>query len=276
MSLIAAIQMCSSDNVDENLNTAGVLLKQAASNGTQLAVLPEMFPLISAKAGEKIALSEPYGRGKIQDFLAEHAAQLDMWIVGGTMPMMSAQKTRAACLVYNNHGVCVTRYDKIHLFDAAVSDDEYYRESDSTEPGDTLVVVETPVGKLGLAVCYDIRFPGLFTHLLNQGAELIAVPSAFTLTTGEPHWHLLTRCRAIDNFCYIIGSNQGGTHRNGRKTYGHSLIVNPWGSIIAEMQGTSEGVIYATIDLDVLHKIRASIPIVSHQKIRPDISCLSI
>jgi predicted amidohydrolase len=268
MPKVAAIQMCSSDIVDQNLNTAGSLLKQAADNGAVLAVLPEMFPLMTAKSETKISVSEKYGRGQIQDFLSDQSKKLNMWIVGGTIPIAAddPSKIRAASIVYNHKGLAVARYDKIHLFDAQLSDTEYYRESDTTEPGDQVVVVDTPVGKLGLSVCYDVRFPGMYTNMLNKGAEVIAIPSAFTAKTGENHWHVLTRSRAIENFCYVIGSNQGGTHSNGRKTYGHSLIVEPWGTIVDEIYGKSQGVVYANIDLDVLRKARTSIPIQAHQR----------
>ncbi len=274
MSKVAAIQMCSSVHVDENLKTAERLIRNAVENGAKLVVLPEMFAIFSSQANDKILVKERYGRGKIQDFLANTAVNLGVWIVGGTIPIEASDKNkaRAASLVYDSNGKNVARYDKIHLFDVVLSETESYKESDTTEPGNQLIVIDTPVGKLGLSVCYDIRFPGLFTHLLNAGAEIIVIPSAFTVKTGEAHWQLLTRSRAVENFCYVIGACQGGVHPNGRQTYGHSIIVEPWGSIVQEFIEPGVGIIYADIDLQELKKIRSTIPIVQHQKIRPDLS----
>lgn len=261
MSKIAAIQMCSSENIDENLLIAAQLIKQAASCGSQLIVLPEMFAMIGEKATDKVKVKENYGSGKIQTFLSTEAANYNIWIVGGTIPVAcdDVNKIRAACIVYDNRGNIAARYDKIHLFDATISDTESYKESNTTEAGDQIVVVDTPIGKLGLSVCYDIRFPALFTSLCNKGAEIIAIPAAFTVPTGEAHWQLLTRSRAVENFCYVIGACQGGVHTNGRQTYGHSIIVDPWGIVIEETSVPGNNVIYATIDLERLHKIRSSL-----------------
>lgn len=274
---IAAIQMCSSHIIDENLASAARLIAQAAQNKAQLVVLPEMFAIMGRKPTDKVAAREAYGSGKIQDFLSQQAKMHQTWIVGGTIPIAcdDDQKVRAASIVYDHNGNCVARYDKIHLFDVTVSETESYRESDTTEPGKDIVVVDTPVGKLGLSVCYDIRFAGLYTELLNRGAEVIAVPSAFTVKTGEAHWQLMCRARAVENFCYVVGSAQGGTHSSGRQTYGHSLIVEPWGTIVQEQAQPTEGIVYTDVDLKKLHEIRASVPVVQHQKIKPDLSGLS-
>lgn len=263
MPTIAAIQMCSSDNVDENLKSAERLMQAAANNGAQLIVLPEMFAIIGKKDADKLAVQEKYGAGKIQDFLSSQAKKLNAWIVGGTIPISCDNKNKisAACIVYDNHGNAVARYDKIHLFDVIVSENESYRESATTKPGHDIVVIDTPLGKLGLVVCYDIRFPTLFTKLLSCGAEMIATPAAFTVKTGQAHWELLMRARAVDTFSYVIGAAQGGTHANGRQTYGHTLIVEPWGNVIQEMATTGEGIVYAEVDLKKLHEIRAAIPI---------------
>lgn len=268
MSKAAAIQMCSSHLVRENLTTAAKLIKNAASNGAKLVVLPEMFAIMGKTPKDKVLAKEPFGHGVIQDFLSQEAKKNDVWLVGGTIPIRcdDPEKIRASCLVYNSLGKCMARYDKIHLFDAIISASESYQESDSTQAGDQVVVVDTPIGKLGLAVCYDLRFPHLFTALRNRGAEIIAVPSAFTVKTGEAHWKLLSRSRAIDSFCYIVGACQGGMHANGRKTYGHSLIVDPWGAVVDERQEATEGVVYAPIQLEELYKIRQSIPLMQHQK----------
>jgi len=262
--------MCSSNLVDENLAITEKLISEASDNGAQLIVLPEMFAIMGEKAADKVAIAEKYGDGEIQSFLSRCAKQYNVWIVGGTIPIQcnDKNKIRAACIVYNNTGDAVARYDKIHLFDVTVSETESYRESDTTEPGDSIVVIDTPVGKLGLAVCYDVRFPSLFTELMNRGAEIIALPSAFTVKTGEAHWHLLTRARAVDTFCYVIGSAQVGMHANGRQTYGHTLIVEPWGTIVSEITEKKTGIAYADIDLKKLYDIRNSIPVKNHRKIK--------
>src|SRR3990167_6504318 len=263
MKKIAAIQMSSSDNVDENLSQAEQLISKASSQGALLVVLPEMFAIMGKTPTDKVDVAEEYGNGKIQSFLSRCAKQYNVWIVGGTIPIQcnDKNKVRAACVVYNNNGDAVARYDKIHLFDVTVSETESYRESYTTEPGDSIVVIDTPVGKLGLAVCYDVRFPTLFTELMNRGAEIIALPSAFTVKTGQAHWHLLTRARAVDTFCYLIGSAQVGMHNNGRQTYGHTLIVEPWGNIASEITEQKLGIAYADIDLKKLYGIRNSIPV---------------
>lgn len=266
MSKIAAIQMCSSQNVDENLATAANLLQQAATQGAQLAVLPEMFAVFGMDANNQI--KEDYGHGKIQDFLALQAIKNKLWIVGGTTPIRcdNPNKVSAACIVYNANGIAVARYNKMHLFDVMISETESYKESNMIEAGNTITILDTPIGKLGLAVCYDIRFPLLFNKLFKAGAEIIAIPAAFTVKTGAAHWYLLARSRAVENFCYIVGACQGGTHANDRKTYGHSLIVEPWGEIIAERVEPTPGVITAEIDLKHLQQIRAAIPVDKHQR----------
>jgi nitrilase len=266
---IAAVQMCSSENIDHNLAMTDKFILEAAKNGAKLIVLPEMFAIMGLKTTDKIIKKETFKNGKIQSFLSETAKKYQTWIVGGTIPIACDNKTkiRAACIVFNNKGEIVARYDKIHLFDVVLSETETYKESDTTELGDKIIVIDTPLGKLGLTVCYDIRFPELFRCLANKGAEIVAIPSAFTVKTGEAHWQLLAQSRAVENFCYVIGSCQGGTHTNGRKTHGHSLIIEPWGNIIAKKDDTEPGVIYANIDLDHLKQVRKSIPALDHQKI---------
>ncbi|TAK73107.1 MAG: carbon-nitrogen hydrolase family protein [Gammaproteobacteria bacterium] len=269
MTKVAAIQMCSSHLVDENLETAEKLITEAAENGAKLIVLPEMFAMMGLTEEDKVRIKEPLGHGKIQFFLASQAKKNKAWLVGGTIPLAGKEshKVGAACLVFDDQGNRVARYDKMHLFDANISSSECYQESHSVEPGDQPVVVETPFGQLGLAVCYDVRFPELFRCLFKKDAELIALPSAFTVKTGEAHWELLARSRAVENFCYVIGACQGGTHSNGRKTYGHSVIVEPWGKVIAKKDDMMPGVIYADIELEKLHTIRKTIPVGKHQRI---------
>jgi len=273
--LAAAVQMCSSMSVDDNLAMAGQLIKEAADNGAKLISLPEMFAFMGKNQQDKVLLKEIAGQGKIQDFLSHLAKTQKVWIIGGTIPIAcdDATKIRAACYVFNDKGASVARYDKIHLFDVTLSATETYNESDSTQPGTDIVVIDTPLGRLGLAVCYDVRFPELFRVLHNEGAEILALPSAFTISTGEAHWELLTRSRAVENFCYLIGACQGGTHQSGRKTYGHSLIVNPWGVATIKNDDTP-GVVYADIDLDYLQQKRRAIPVEKHQTIFFDTSHL--
>lgn len=275
---IAAIQMCSSHIVEENLLTAARLIAIAAKNNAQLIVLPEMFAIMGKKPTDKVDARETFGSGKIQDFLSQQAKMHKIWIVGGTIPIAcdDDHKVRAASIVYDHNGNMVARYDKIHLFDVTISETESYRESDTTEPGHDIVVVDTPVGKLGLTVCYDIRFAGLYTELFNRGAEILVIPSAFTVKTGEAHWQLMCRARAVENFCYVVGSAQGGTHSSCRQTYGHSLIVEPWGTVVEEQLQPGDGVVYVNVDLERLRNIRVSIPVKQHQKIKPDLSELPI
>lgn len=276
MTKIAAIQMCSSANVDVNLETAAYLISEASRNAAELIVLPEMFAIMGQSVSDKVSLKETFGHGKIQSFLSDQARKNHAWIVGGTIPIETEDenKIRASSLVYDDNGECISRYDKIHLFDAKITGKEIYRESETTEPGNELVVVETPFGKLGLAVCYDVRFPELFRCLFNMGAEIISLPSAFTVPTGKANWELLARSRACENFCYLIGACQGGMHTTGRETYGHSIIVEPWGTVIAKIHGNMEGVIYSDINLKKVYDARESIPIANHQKIFFDLSHL--
>ena len=268
MSKVAAIQMSSTNNVDENLQTASQLIAEASRNGAKLIVLPEMFAIMGFTATDSVAVQETFGDGKIQSFLSAQAKQHRVWIVSGTIPIKSANpnKIRAACLVYNDQGQVVARYDKAHLFDATISATECYRESNTAEHGDELIIVQTPFGKLGLAVCYDLRFSEIFVEFFKQGVEIIAIPAAFVEKTGLAHWHVLLRARAIENFSYIIGSNQWGTHASQRKTYGRSMIVDPWGSIVDEMQKPEDGIVYAEIDLEYLREKRKSIPVAEHMK----------
>jgi len=268
MSKIAAIQMTSSASVIENLASAADFIQRAAQQGAKVAVLPEMFPLFGLNPEDKLAVSEPFGKGLIQDSLAELALQHKIWIIGGTIPLQSSlpHKIAAACLVYDHTGKVVGRYDKMHLFDVTINANESYQESAHIEPGNEVVLIDSPVGKIGLAVCYDIRFPELFRKLFNQGAEIFAIPAAFTTTTGKAHWEVLARSRAIENFCYVVGACQTGLHQNGRQTYGHSLIVNPWGTVLTSLADTT-GIITADIDLTELKKIRRNIPVDQHQKI---------
>lgn len=268
MPIVAALQMTSTPDLSQNLAIAADLLAQAAAANAKLAVLPEMFAIM-AEEGAHMGLAEEYLHGPIQDFLSTQAKKNNLWIVGGTIPIKSHLdvRSRAACIVYNEKGHTVARYDKIHLFDVSVvKHQEEYRESNTISPGDRLVVLETPIGKLGLAVCYDLRFPELFRALLDKGAEVIAVPAAFTAKTGSDHWEILTRCRAVENLYYAVYACQTGTHYANRMTYGHSRVVDPWGKILHQVD-TKPGLICADIDLDYMKQLREDFPALIHRRL---------
>ena len=223
---------------------------------------------------DKVKNREADGKGVIQEFLAEQASRHGIWLVGGAIPLAGheADKVNAACLVFDDKGERVARYDKIHLFDVTLPEiSENYTESETIEPGQEVVVIDTPFGKLGLAVCYDLRFPELFRQMLQEGVEIIALPSSFTAITGKAHWETLVRARAIENLSYVIASAQGGYHANGRETYGHSMIVDPWGLMLDHLSQGS-GVVVANIDLERLRDIRRSFPALEHRKIPCNIS----
>ncbi|HED40582.1 MAG TPA: carbon-nitrogen hydrolase family protein [Chromatiales bacterium] len=269
MSRVAAIQMASGPNVGANLIEVKRLIAIAIDSGAELIVLPENFAIMGLTEEDKVGLREEEGDGPIQTFLAQQAKDNGVWIVGGTIPLVSADdnKVRAACLLFDAEGKQVARYDKIHLFDVLLEENkESYIESETIEAGDRCVVVDTPFGRLGMAICYDLRFPELFRALLDQGVEMIAVPSAFTAITGRAHWETLVRARAIENLSYVIAAAQGGYHVNGRETYGDSMIVDPWGSVLDRLPNGS-GVISAEIDPQRLAQTRQNFPSISHRKI---------
>ena len=265
---VAALQMSSGSGLDANLHKAGELLAQAADAGAGLAVLPENFAFMGHSEHDKLALAEAEGAGRIQDFLAAAAARHGIWIVGGTLPLAGPDSSHVwpACLVYDASGRQLARYDKIHLFDVDLPDSgESYRESDTLLAGSRIQVLDTPVGRLGLAVCYDLRFPELFRALVDAGAELVTLPSAFTATTGEAHWEPLLRARAIENQCYMIAAAQCGYHASGRQTWGHSMIVDPWGRVLDEA-GREPGPVLATLDRATLGRIRRQFPSLQHRR----------
>lgn len=264
----AAIQMVSVSNVNSNLLEAEKLIAQATRAGAKLITLPENFALMGESDSDKVKIREPDGAGRIQKFLAESAKKHDVWLVGGTVPLISDDnnKIRASCLVYNNQGIRVARYDKVHLFDVSVPEtNEEYRESDYIEKGNKSLVIDTPFGKLGLAICYDLRFPEFFRKLLDQGMEIMVIPSAFTAETGRAHWEVLLRTRAIENLCYIVAPNQGGLHFNRRETFGHSMIVDPWG-VVMGCHKNNIGFVCAEIDQNRLQKIRTTFPVLKHRQ----------
>lgn len=269
---VAALQMVSGTDLPRNLAAAGSLIARAADSGAQLLVLPETFALFLASEQRTLGIEEAGDQPRVRSFLAAQAAKHGVWLVGGTLPIVDGRdpRPRAACLVYDNGGVEVARYDKLHLFDVEVGDRQgRYCESDTFCPGDTALarVVDTPFGRLGLAVCYDLRFAELFLHLRAQGAELLAIPSAFTRHTGLAHWLPLLRARAIETQCAVIGSNQGGRHSAKRLTSGGSAIVDSWGDVLAEA-GFGETVVCADIDLDRMRSERAAMSVQQSRRFR--------
>jgi len=270
---VAAVQMVSTPDALTNLAAAARLLAQAAQAGAELAVLPEYFCVMGLQDTDKLALQEPFGHGPVQDFLSQQARALGLWIVGGTLPLATPgghdhSRIRNASLVFSPTGECVARYDKIHLF-RFTQGDEAYDETRVIEPGDTPVTFALPLRDghtytVGLSVCYDLRFPELYRAHASQGADLLLVPSAFTYTTGQAHWEVLLRARAIENLAYVVASAQGGSHVNGRRTWGQSLVASPWGEVLAQ-QAQGEGVVIATLDPARLQSARQQLPALSHR-----------
>lgn len=260
---IAAIQMASGPSVAANLSEAEMLLQMAAQQGARLAVLPEYFAIMGMRETDKVAVREAEGDGPIQRFLAEQAKLHDMWIIGGSVPLMcdAPDKVRNSCLVYDNKGKRVARYDKIHLFGLEMGN-ESYQEERTIEPGNQVVVLDTPFGRLGLSICYDLRFPELYRAM--QPVDLIVIPSAFTETTGKAHWEVLVRARAIENLAYVVAAAQGGYHLNGRETHGNSMIVDPWGVVLDRLPRGS-GVVIANINPEYQQRLRASLPALQHR-----------
>lgn len=267
---IAAVQMASGPNVNANLLEAARLISQAADAGAGLVVLPENFGLMGLAETDKVELREPPGSGPMQEFLAKQADRHGIWVVGGTVPMLCDDPTRvrAACLVFDDRGRQVARYDKIHLFDVRVLDsNENYTESETIEPGDQLVAIDSPFGRLGLTICYDLRFPELYRALMDQGVDVMVLPAAFTAITGRAHWESLVRARAIENLCYVAAAAQGGYHVNGRETHGDSMIVDPWGVVLDRLPRGS-GVVAGEVDLQRLASMRSHFPSLDHRRIR--------
>jgi predicted amidohydrolase len=264
---VAAVQMVSGSALDENLAQARQAVFQAAQNGAQLVVLPEFFPFIGASERDKLAVREAFGAGPIQAALAQWAQQAGVWLVGGTVPLAAADRRRVrnACLVFGPDGALRARYDKVHLF-KLMRGAEHYDESATIEAGRTPVVTDIECGgrrwRLGLAVCYDLRFPEYFRALGR--VDVLVVPAAFTETTGQAHWDLLLRARALENQCYLVAAAQGGQHDQGRRTWGHSMVVDPWGQVVAcHPQGP--GTVHATLTQDRLKEVRTQLPALAHR-----------
>jgi deaminated glutathione amidase len=264
---VAALQMTSGMDVVANLATAGRLLQRAADAGASLAVLPENFAFMGREEADRRGVAEDPGAGPIQDCIAGLARDLAITVVAGTLPLKIAAQSRcaAASLVYGPDGALLARYDKIHLFDVDLpGSSEHYRESAGTAPGREVVVVATPAVRIGLSVCYDLRFPELYRRMSAQAAQLYVVPSAFTVPTGEAHWDVLLRARAIENLAFVVAAAQWGSHENGRATYGHSLIVDCWGEVLGRLPA-GEGCIVADIDFDRQAAVSARFPALAHR-----------
>jgi predicted amidohydrolase len=272
---IAVIQMVSSQDVDANLIRAEALMAEAADGGAQAVFLPENFAALGNSNLRAIGDRETDSTGPIRSFLSEMSRRLSCWVFAGTVPLATRPdgrvvedgRVRAASLVYDGDGVEICRYDKIHMFDVDVDDSHgKYRESETFEPGTETLIVDSPIGRVGLSVCYDIRFPELYRRLFGLGVDLFSVPSAFTTVTGEAHFKLLMQSRAIENSCFTVAACQGGEHDSGRKTYGHSMIVDPWGDVVGEL-GIGEGVLHCELDIEKQNQIRREMPFIQQRRL---------
>ncbi len=265
--------MASGSQIKANLMEATRLVREAADQGAKLVVLPECFALMAMHESENITFAEEYGTGLIQDTIRQCAINNKVWIVAGSVPIKSEnpEKVSAASIMFNDEGDIVARYNKIHLFDVDIEGEdknlqEHYRESDTFEHGTDIVVVDTPFGKIGMSICYDLRFPLLYREMVKQGAEIFLIPSAFTKTTGKIHWEPLIKARAIENQCYVIAPAQGGYHVNGRYTYGNSMVVDYLGQVHG-LRLKGPGIITINIDLPAQKKLRESFPVLKHTKL---------
>lgn len=264
---VAAIQMASSNNIEKTLRKVEEMVGQAAKQGALLVVLPEEFATLSLTETQKIAAIEELNNGKIQSFLSNLAKENHIWLVGGTLPIQSPDKEKwySSCIMYDSDGRNRAVYHKMHLFDVRVGENgDSYFESMYVKAGESIITVETPFATLGLAVCYDVRFPELFRAMCEKGANLFVLPSAFTIETGQVHWELLVRARAVENLSYMIACGQVGVRDSGRKTYGHSMIVGPWGEILSQA-GIKECVVISEIDMKSLQNIRERFPALTHR-----------
>lgn len=266
MSRVAIVQLTTSANVDQNLQMIAALFEKAAAHEASLVVLPENFAFMGINEQDKLNVVETEGDGKIQQTISHLAKQYGLWVIAGTLPLKGIEgRVRASSLVFDAEGKQVASYDKIHLFDVDVPGGECHQESRTIQPGITTTVVDTPIGCVGLSVCYDVRFPELYRKLVLQGAQLFAIPAAFTAVTGTAHWEILLRARAVENLAYVLAPNQCGHHDNGRHTYGHSMVIDPWGKIIAQA-GTEPDLVIAEIELSYLKTLRQQFPCNDHHK----------
>lgn len=263
MTRIAGVQLAAGPNVKGNLTEAGRLIEMAAAQGAKLVALPEYFAIMGMRDDDKVKVREKPGAGPIQEFLAATARRHGIWLVGGSVPLEASSpgKVRNSCLVYDPEGRLAARYDKIHLFGFAMGK-ERYEEERTIEPGRDVVTVDTPFARLGLSICYDLRFPELYRAM--KPVDIILVPSAFTETTGRAHWETLIRARAIENLAYVLAPAQGGYHVSGRETHGDSMIVDPWG-VVLDRLARGSGVVSAGINLQHLRNLRQSLPALTHR-----------
>ena len=264
---IAALQMVSTPDVKRNLDAAAALMARAADAGAQLVALPEYFCFMGSTDTDKLRIAEPPRGGPIQGFLSQQARSLGLWVIGGTLPITcdTADRVRNACCVYAPDGSLAARYDKIHLF-YYDNGRERYDEAAVLEAGGEPVTLQAGPLRLGLSVCYDLRFPELYRAMMSPPCDVIAVPAAFTWTTGRAHWELLLRARAVENQCYVLAAAQGGKHENGRRTWGHSMVVDPWGEVLAQ-QAEGEGVVLADVDGERLSGVRLQLPALEHRRL---------
>jgi deaminated glutathione amidase len=262
---IAAVQMVSTPVVEENLATACRLIGQAAAQGAQLVLLPEYWPVMGMKETDKIAHAEQFDAGPIQRCMAQIAREHRIWLIGGTLPMVASEpdKVLNTTMVYDPSGEHVIRYDKIHLFSFAKGE-ETYDEARTIVHGTEVATFDAPFGKVGLSVCYDLRFPELYRAMGD--CSLIVMPAAFTYTTGKAHWEILLRARAIENQCYVLAAAQGGHHPNGRRTWGHSMLIDPWGEVKALLP-EGEGIVIGDLDTSHMQRVRESLPALKHRKL---------
>jgi predicted amidohydrolase len=262
---IAAVQMVSTPLIEENSASARRMIREAADGGAQLVLLPEYWPVMGMRETDKIVCAERPGAGPIQECMADIARECGVWLIGGTLPMVSpeADKVLNVTLVFDPAGERVARYDKIHLF-GFTKGDESYNESRTITPGSSVTTFEAPFGKVGLSVCYDLRFPELYRAMGD--CALMVVPAAFTYTTGQAHWEVLLRARAIENQCYVLAAAQGGRHPNGRRTWGHSMLIDPWGEVQSVLP-EGEGIVIGEIELNHLHRVRESLPALRHRRL---------
>jgi nitrilase len=261
----AALQMVSTPDVEQNFSAARRLIAQAAQQGAQLVLLPEYWPIMGMHESDKVAVAEQLDAGPIQRFMSDIARECRIWLIGGTLPMAAPEPNKVlnTLMVYNPSGELVIRYDKIHLF-SFTRGDESYDEARTIVHGAAVAAFDAPFGRVGLSVCYDLRFPELYRAMGD--CTLIVVPAAFTYTTGQAHWEVLLRARAIENQCYVLAAAQGGRHPNGRRTWGHSMLINPWGEMKSVLP-EGEGIVIGDIDPHHLQKVRASLPALKHRKL---------
>ena len=265
---LIALQMTSVPDVEENLNFVEQAFERAEIKENSIVVLPECFAYFGGQDKEQLNVAEAKGTGAIQKRLASLAIKFKCYVVSGTFPLVTEYENKfsAACLLFGPDGQLLADYRKIHMFDVSVNDATgSYKESRTTEPGDSVVTVETPIGNIGLAVCYDVRFPGLFTAMGD--IDILVLPAAFTQRTGEAHWHSLLKARAIEKQCFVVAANQTGIHANGRETYGHSLVLSPWGKTLAELK-TDKGVVAASVDIAERKTIKQNMPVAEHNRFR--------